>query len=347
MGFTILITIRSVAQKLRRTVKPLRSLAILSERSAIPSLTSCATAQPSSRKTKISSAEKARLRRIARRELVGVDGSGGLGSADIKPTTPINRDAWVETKPDIPAGGFGEETMNRPIVKAPKTITRQRQIYLSSQVQNGRGVELPEEGTSYNPSAESHAHLIGLAYEEEKARLAKEAEDEERIKTLGQVVIARRQTTTKGGEDAPGMKVGDGEVDSDEEPQTEDVAVKSKKPTKRKTQAQRNKTLRLRESARLAQLETTQTRLLKSIGGLGTLKADLKKKAAAQAEADRLAKLVNKEKERLGLEGGEKVGKHRVPKGRVAVQLGEDLAETLRQVKVSRCDVRWTWLRLS
>jgi hypothetical protein len=45
------------------------------------------------------------------------------------------------------------------------------------------------------------------------------------------------------------------------------------------------------------------------------------------------------EKEAKGTkEAGDKVGKYVLRKGDVAVQLGEDLAETLRQVKVS-CDV--------
>ncbi len=35
-----------------------------------------------------------------------------------------------------------------------------------------------------------------------------------------------------------------------------------------------------------------------------------------------------------GLSGGEKVGKHRVRSGDVAVQLEEDLSENLRQLKV-------------
>lgn len=323
-----------VAQKLRRAPKPLRSLAILNERSAIPSLTS-KNIQPStsSKKTKVSGAEKERLRRIARRTAIASDGTG-MGSAEVKTVKTAAADAWIDKAKLTAEGGFGEEAMNKPIVKAPITIARQREIYLQSQVEGQRGLETPDEGTSYNPSANSHARLISAAVEEELAQLEREGKEAERIALLGEVVIARKAQLAIE-EHAMGMKIGPGEVDSDED-EVEAGPSRVVKPTKRKTQAQRNKAARNKEIAQLEAMEKTQKRLLREIGGLGGLKASAEKKMKQAAEAERLAKLAKKERERLGLQGGEKIGKHRVAKGRVTVQLGEDLAESLRQIKVGR-----------
>ena len=331
----------TVAQKLRRAPKPLRSLAVLNERSAVPSLTSKSIISPTSStgktKARISSAEKERLRRIARR--TAVDPDGITTSAEIKTVGPALADAWTasEARP-VPVGEFGEEGMVKAAVKTPVTIARQREIYLSNQVAGGRGLETPDQGTSYNPKEEDHTRLIELAVEEEKAQLAREAAEEERIRILGEVKNARRAHND--GEEfeyAPGMKVGPGEVDEDDEEDEDeddaDAAGPSKKVQKRKTQAQRNKAKRLKEQARLDAIEKTHKRLVASIGGLNGLQASLEKREKQMAEAERLAKLAKKQRERMGLEGGEKVGKHRVVKSRVTVQLGEDLAESLRQVK--------------
>ncbi len=260
--------------------------------------------------------------------------STGLSSADVKKAGICQlRDAWTESVPAT--SKFGEEGMIKRPVKPPPTLAKHRENYLSSQVEAGRGTELPEAGVSYNPTAESHQRLLELAVEEEEERLRQETADEERIKALGEVVNARRTATALEREYADGMIVGPGEVDNasvvDEEEEERTV-----KPTRRKTQAGRNKAIRLREASRLASLEARQKKTLRSISAVPALKSTLEKREKGLVEAERLAKLAKRERERLGLEGGEKVGKWRVGKGSVAVQLGEDLAETLRQVKVGR-----------
>jgi electron transfer flavoprotein alpha subunit len=76
----------------------------------------------------------------------------------------------------------------------------------------------------------------------------------------------------------------------------------------------------------------------KSLGASAVyqIKKEAEARLAEMREKEVLAKVVKKEKERMGLEGGEKIGKYKVGKGRVDVQLGEDLAESLRQIKVSQ-----------
>ena len=324
----------TVAKRMRRAPKPLRSLAVLSERSAIPSLSSRPVA---SARTKVASAEKARLRRIARRNITGTEGEE-LGSADVKKSASQLRDAWLGTGPET-KGDFGEEGMRKRAVKPPTTLTKRREIYVSSQVEGGRAIELPEGGVSYNPTAESHKRLLDLAVKEEMERLRMETVDAERIKALGDVVNARRAASF--GEDhVGGMVVGPGEVDTvDSEVEGEGFTVKA---TRRKTRAERNKTLRQREAVRTAEHEASQKKLLRSVASAPAVKASLDKRAKEMIEAERWARLAKREGERFGLQGGEKIGKHRLGKGSVAVQLGENLAESLRQIKVCESPMfRW------
>jgi nucleolar protein 53 len=221
--------------------------------------------------------------------------------------------------------------------KAPITLQRQREIR-RAQVEEGLVVEVPGAGTSYNPSQEAHERLLEKAVEQELGKLAGEAREEMRAAILGEVVVARRNASASAGEFAPGMIVGPGDLEGDEDDEAnetneeEDTAVK--KTTKRKTQAQRNKAARKKELARLEKIAVREKNLHKSIGGVSNLKKLAEQRAKEAAEAERARRLAKREKERMGLEGGEKVGKHRVKKADVAVQLGEDLAESLRQVKV-------------
>jgi nucleolar protein 53 len=336
----VLMLPRIVAQRMRRAHKPLRSLAVLSERSAVPSLTSrVSSSSPasSSHKIKLSPHEKARLRRIARKTVIGSDGAG-LGSADISvvaAASRVLRDAWGTPAAEAvegPVGGFGEEAMRKIEPKAPITLQRQREIR-RAQVEEGLVAEVPGAGTSYNPSQEAHEKLLEKAVEQELGKLAGEAREEMRAAILGEVVKARKNASA--GEYAPGMTVGPGDVEEDqEEDDEEETEAEVKKTTKRKTQAQRNKAARKKELARLEKIAAREKKLHKSIGGVSGLKKLAEQRSKEAAEAERARRLAKREKERMGLEGGEKVGKHRVKKADVAVQLGEDLAESLRQVKV-------------
>ncbi|OCF41026.1 nucleolar protein 53 [Kwoniella heveanensis CBS 569] len=326
-----------VAKKARRAHKPLRSLAVLQERSAVPSLTSRTTSSSSSSSSKkpkvhISAAEQERLRRIARKTTAHSDGTG-LTSADVKANDPSSaHDVWVEQQVVVPTGGFGEETLVKKSIKVPETLRRQREIYLSSQVEGGSALETPEAGVSYNPSAESHAQLITQAVQEEMGLLQKEAQVEAQVEVLGGVIEARRNAGPS--EFAEGMKVGPGEIDGEgSDSDAGEGGLPAKKQSKRKTQAQRNKALRAKMAEQAAKAEKEKRKLANSVSSVAAFKKELERKAREEKEKERIAKLAKKEKERLGLQGGEKIGKHKLSKKRVEVQLGEDLAESLRQVK--------------
>ena len=321
---------------MRRAPKQLRSLAILDERSAIPSLTA-KSITPSKNQTKpISKAEKVRLRRIARKELPDPDGTQ-VGVSDIKVDLSIPQtDAWTSGPQAVKKGTFGEETMVKKTVKAPKTLAEQRKMRAGRLVNVHQDLELPDDGTSYNPRAESHAALIEQAIQEELELLRREHDTEERLKELAEVVNSRK-AVGRTGEFADGMLVGDGiDSDSGSELDPADLPV-PKKQTVRKTQAQRNKAFKKRAAAEAEERIQKQKAIHKQLGASAVY--EIKKQAEARLEEMRekeaLAKVVRKEKERLGHEGGEKIGKWKVGKGRVEVQLGEDLAESLRQLKVS------------
>lgn len=270
------------------------------------------------------------MRRIARRTI------DAASSADVKKTdTSELTDAWA-SKAAIPspAGGFGAEGMFKPKVKAPITIARQRAVRLEA-IASQRADEVPVTGTSYNPAAEAHAALIGDAVAEELARIEAEKKAEEEIAVLGQVVDSRRATERINTDDfVDGMRVGRGEVEDEEESDASDSdAPAPKKPTKRKTQAQRNKALRARVAAQALKDEKIRKKLERETAAAKTFSKSAEERRKAAEDVRQARKVAQAQRERLGFTGGEKIGKHRVAKGAVTVQLGEDLAESLRQVK--------------
>jgi nucleolar protein 53 len=81
---------------MRRAPKQLRSLAILDERSAVPSLTVKSTTAPKTPKP-ISKSEKTRLRRIARKEMIDPDADAPTSNLAVGSITP-QADAWEKEK---------------------------------------------------------------------------------------------------------------------------------------------------------------------------------------------------------------------------------------------------------
>jgi nucleolar protein 53 len=262
-------------------------------------------------------------------------------------------DPWASSSSKAPIklpGGFGEDFINKPAPQTPSTLARAR-LLRARAIAAGKLSkivgELPDAGTSYNPTQESHSALLESAVQEELAKLEAEAKVEAEVAGLGQVVVNRDNGKGMEFEYAEWMSVGPGEVDVgsdaaseiDSEGEEADGVEAGKGSTMpgRKTQAQRNKALRrkLAEQERLAQ--AAQKRLNASAGSLASFKRAEEARLAAQAEALKIKRQLRAEKEAEALvhmRAGEKVGKYKVPKGDVAVQLGEDLAETLRQIKV-------------
>jgi len=206
----------------------------------------------------------------------------------------------------------------------------------------------PHQGTSYNPAADAHHELLLQAHEIEEKRV-REAEKHAEVKK--KMDSARR--------DAVGVHWGPGMVIDESitvEDHNEREAVVGEMPTKkmpqRKTQAQRKKAVRLLAevyfsyiflpldiSTWLSQKRALAERahkkrmmaVIPSAKSLRRTNARLMT-TREREHAERAAVMQQKLKQR-GL-AGQRLGKHKVPENKVDVQLGEELSESLRALKV-------------
>lgn len=76
--------------------------------------------------------------------------------------------------------------------------------------------------------------------------------------------------------------------------------------------------------------------MLASVDSAKALRKALSRNVAARERLREQQQLALQEKLKKGL-AGEKIGKHKVPEGLIDVQLGEELSESLRALKVRRC----------
>lgn len=151
-----------------------------------------------------------------------------------------------------------------------------------------------------------------------------------------------------------GMTVARGEtVEGDEEQEQASEAPAPKRAPERKTKQQRRKaekalaevrfsfctalglplTIMYRTQKRLLAENAAKRRLMASIPGARGLRRTLDRDSRTrQAENARRA-LAMREKLRRGL-AGQQIGRHKVNEGEMDVQLGEELSETLRELKV-------------
>ena len=76
--------------------------------------------------------------------------------------------------------------------------------------------------------------------------------------------------------------------------------------------------------------------MLASVDSAKALRRAISRNLAAREQLRQQQQLALQEKLKKGL-GGQKIGKHKVPEGEIDVQLGEELSESLRGLKVSFC----------
>ena len=209
----------------------------------------------------------------------------------------------------------------------------------------------PHQGTSYNPPVDAHQELLLEAHEKERKRLREEqkiAEIKEKFSQLHQPT-----GTEDGIGTVPGMKLD--EVAPEEEEEEEQGGGQSIVPS-RKTPARQTKKQRRRAAEQLALVwrlyisalsmsnpafqrrsleeKAARKRLAASVGEARTLrKASLKLMKMREEEKAQRRLAMKYQRRRRGL-AGQRLGKHVVPEGGVEVQLGEDLSESLRAMKV-------------
>jgi nucleolar protein 53 len=241
-------------------------------------------------------------------------------------------------------------------MQAPKFPEPRAQIALPS-------VAPPPAGASYNPAVDAHAALLRAAHEVEAQKLAK-----------GDPTAALKAKMERATAPAPqvgvplGMTVGEGEVDAEEEVVVGDESVVAPRASARKTKQQRDKAARVLAEVRLCYStsvvpaddvlqkrerlqKVANRRMLADVLAAKALRTATLRSKASRAQT--LAARDARAQERLaaGL-AGRKLGRHVVQANPVDVQLGEDLSESLRGLKVrqlsgSRARCGWLMRRLS
>jgi nucleolar protein 53 len=245
-----------------RSSRPLKSTAILSQRSAVPALLSRTTTRKHGRLTP---EEKERLLKLGKRKrkfLGSFVESSEIGGVALEQRSAY--DVWEEDESE-------DERLKKvlktdeakeyllPLVKKPKvkvgipfiridcvTLTVHFQAP-SKDVRKEIGLPAiadPHPGTSYNPTTSAHNELLLAANRVEEE---KEKEVEKLAGVSATIEAAKRSyVTDERDEGAPsGMKIDVAEEGSEEEEEGEDADIVASKPPPRKTKQQRQKAARV------------------------------------------------------------------------------------------------------
>jgi nucleolar protein 53 len=173
----------------------------------------------------------------------------------------------------------------------------------------------------------AHQELLLKAHQAEEQRLKDAA-------NLAAIKEKMEQARTFGSEEVTigvplGMTVAEGQAASDGE---DEAVAQPKKPQPRKTTAQRNKASRLLAEKRALAEKAAKKRMLATVGAVKMLRRSTEHAVVAREEARAQRELQRQDKLKQGL-AGQKLGKYKVPKGDIDVQLGEELSESLRGLK--------------
>lgn len=312
---------------------------------------STAPAERVHKQPKLSAADKERLLRIARKGAVRALDGMGMGSASLA-TKGVEaaelKDVWgadgaaVEddvAPPDPEAWGY-EARLTELKPHAPVTYERQRQ--LQTTLSTEKALPIPDSGISYNPKLEAYQALLDAAVQQEMDRLERERQQEARIEKFRLVAKMNAIPTERGV--APGMTVAAGDkealaseaaagVDASDGPEVFHQLLKIKATT-RKTQADRNRIARRRAADQKIAEARAAKKLRAHLASLPSLKAQAEARVKAAAEAEERKRERERELAQKGMVPGKRMGKHFVQGRDVEVQLGEDLSENLRELKV-------------
>ncbi|KAF8921183.1 tumor suppressor protein Gltscr2 [Mucidula mucida] len=321
--------------QIRKTVAHSKSLQttasrILAQRSAVPAVFSRTTTS-TKRKTVISKEEKERLLRIAKRPRKGplnsyVDPTEiGAGSAIMGLTEAVRRsggyDPWTESVQEPAEAPMGTEHLQKKVFKAP-VYTKPRDLIEVPAV-----VE-PHLGTSYNPPVHAHQELLLKAHEIEEKRVL-EAEK--------QAVVKKRMEQARvdaNAEDigALGMTLDAPTADTIDVEEDATISFAKAMP-ERKTKQQRRKAEKALAEKRALAHKIANKKMMSIIERAKFLRKEAHKTSQQRAEERRVREQALAARLKRGL-SGHKLGKHKVAEGNVDVQLGEDLSESLRALKV-------------
>ncbi|KAJ3045401.1 hypothetical protein HDV00_010271 [Rhizophlyctis rosea] len=198
-----------------------------------------------------------------------------------------------------------------------------------------RAVEPTHPGISYNPTFDDHQSALQAAVDEEELKEKRKEETAKKMSYPAELDELDEETffddSDEEEEDAtPDLDVteADGaisEAETDGRSFTKPVAVES-----RKTKVQRNKEARLAEKRREEEKLAEEKKLLKQLNRLGEIK-----KQVSKEEQKRLRKLEERAKAEAEAAATltRRVGPHEFKPAPMDIQLTEDLADSLRELK--------------
>ena len=334
-----------------KAAKPLKSLSVLSQRSAVaaPSL--------KQKSQTISKADKDRLKLIAKKRVSGPLGANfksmagdGIAAQGLTKAAKVagGYDLWNHTqlqeqqKKDSIDQKQGFEVVdlkNKPIVKTP----------VHPHYETGlEPVEKPHAGQSYNPDSKSHDELLKLALDKEQERKLKADKNAAirrryaQSRNLGGMDLDVPGSDDEGSEEEEEKEEGgdndddDEDDDKDDSSQPIDPLVKDRERMNELREAKRRRKAALQLKKDKAERERTaflkaQKRDIHQASGIN--KSLVKKLNKQQQKADEKRRLAEEKASGAGGFEGRKIGRHVVPTQEMDVTLGEDLSESLRGVK--------------
>ncbi|WFD24561.1 hypothetical protein MEQU1_003264 [Malassezia equina] len=315
-----------------REKRKLKSQEILAQRSATPAVQQKArssfqldtkTAAGKANAAGLPEKVKKRLRMLASRPHEGLQGEDEHGSAG-----KFQSDAVLAEKHDLwgaPAPVVENEWITpamKSAVHKPKSMHHNPLAAATSL----SAVAKPHPGISYNPDFDSHESLIQRAFEK-----AKEEElDKNELRQLREQMRNVPQGPAQSS--ALGMKIDEAVDNGDVEDDDDDVSHRTKLPG-RKTAAQRRREARAKEQYNQAQQRRKERQMRAIMAELSSHNKKLAKTADERTkliEQRRQAKLARMRESGMA---GSKVGKYVVPEQRIDVQTGDELSESLRQLK--------------
>ncbi|KAI8374210.1 ribosome biogenesis protein Nop53/GLTSCR2 [Radiomyces spectabilis] len=292
--------------------KPLRVDQILAERSAVPGLKSRAVPKPTVTKGEPSKHQKHLVDKYKRKLDNAV-----APAAKKKSKNTRSYDLWSEE----PAETTNEYLEPVKKHKAPATLSQKPKAAIHQ-----AAVTIPDAGASYNPTEEEHLKLLKKAHDIEVEKL-------EAQKALDEQLAYRKELEALASELDETIALEELEEAAAAEAEAEDEDTPTKKAAKqaRKTTTERNREKRLRQERAIQAQRNQEKKIRQQIDRLKHIEADITTRTEELAQLLATKKQQKAEEEKQGLK---RVGKHYVQEMPVEVQLQDELAESLRQLKV-------------
>ncbi|KAI9267930.1 ribosome biogenesis protein Nop53/GLTSCR2 [Phascolomyces articulosus] len=302
--------------------KPLKVDEILAERSAVPAV--IARVKAANVEKKESKHDLQKVNHIAKRKREGAIPPSAPKKKKKQSVKQASYDMWgdVEEEQEDASKGYLDVVKERK-VKAPSTLKSKPAAMVHK-----ASVEVPHAGASYNPTMEDHQELLKEAH-------AIEVKKEEATKKLNEQLAYRKELDQLKSELEESISDDEDEDEGEEEEEEQgEESAKQKQEGVRKTKTQRNKEKRKRYNRMLEEQKIHERDIRKQIDRVKAIEAELQEQIEKLEKAAEIRRHLKEEDEK---KGARRLGRHYIKEQPMAVQLQEELSETLRQLKVRKC----------